>query len=123
MQSPSLNDADLARGTAVEVCAVEDLAPGEVRRLDITPPLALFNVDGEFYAIDDTCSHAKASLSEGDVDPDTCAVECPFHISQFDLRTGRPRSLPASKPVRTHTVQIRDGVITVLVGVPRTGGQ
>ncbi len=110
-------------GTAVEVCRVEDLPDGEVRRVEVEPPLAVFNVEGVFYAIDDTCSHAKASLSEGDVDPKACTVECPFHIAQFDLRTGKPQSLPASKPVRTHTVEIRDGVVTVLVGVPRAGGQ
>jgi 3-phenylpropionate/trans-cinnamate dioxygenase ferredoxin subunit len=101
----------------VEICRVDELGVGEVRRVDVDPPLAVFNVDGVLYAIDDTCTHANASLSDGDVDPDACTVECPFHISQFDLRTGKPRSLPASRPVRTHAVEIRDGVITVLVGV------
>lgn len=109
--------AALEVGTAVEVCAVEDLPAGEVRLVEVEPPLAVFNVEGLLYAIDDTCTHAKASLSDGDVDPDECTVECPYHIAQFDLRTGRPQSLPASKPVRTHTVEIRDGTITVLVGV------
>ena len=82
--------------------------------VEIEPPLAVFNVEGVLYAIDDTCTHAKASLSDGDVEG--CMVECPFHMAQFDLRTGRPRSLPASKPVRTHAVEIRSGTITVLVG-------
>jgi 3-phenylpropionate/trans-cinnamate dioxygenase ferredoxin subunit len=109
--------------TVVEVCRIDDLPPGEVRLVEVEPPLAVFNVEGVFYAIDDTCTHAQASLSDGDVDPLTCTVECPFHIAQFDLRTGKPQSLPASKPVRTHTVEIRDGIITVLVGVPRAGGQ
>jgi 3-phenylpropionate/trans-cinnamate dioxygenase ferredoxin subunit len=109
--------AALEVGAAVEVCAVQDLPAGEVRLVEVEPPLTVFNVEGLLYAIDDTCTHAKASLSDGDVDPDECTVECPFHIAQFDLRTGRPRSLPASKPVRTHTVEIRDGIITVLVGV------
>jgi 3-phenylpropionate/trans-cinnamate dioxygenase ferredoxin subunit len=111
-----------APAVVVEVCRVEDLPAGEVRRLEVEPPIAVFNVEGVLYAIDDTCTHAKASLSDGDVDPDKCIVECPFHIAQFDLRTGKARA-PASKPVRTHTVEIRDGVITVLVGVPRAGGQ
>ncbi|HVE24578.1 MAG TPA: bifunctional 3-phenylpropionate/cinnamic acid dioxygenase ferredoxin subunit [Sporichthya sp.] len=115
MQTPSL--AAAAAGV-VEVCHVDDLPAGAVRRLEVTPPLAVFNVDGLLYAIDDTCTHANASLSDGDVDPVDCTVECPFHIAQFDLRTGKPQSLPASKPVRTHTVEIRDGVITVLVGIP-----
>ncbi|HEY1972972.1 MAG TPA: bifunctional 3-phenylpropionate/cinnamic acid dioxygenase ferredoxin subunit [Pseudonocardia sp.] len=99
----------------VEVCAVAELPAGEVRRLEIAPPIAVFNVAGLLYAIDDTCTHADASLADGDVDD--CFVECPFHIARFDLRTGRPGSLPATKPVRTHTVQVRDGRILVLVGV------
>ncbi len=101
-------------GTAVEVCALDELPAGEIRRVDVEPPLAVFNVDGVLFAIDDTCSHAEASLSEGDVDG--CFVECPFHLAQFDLRTGKPQSLPASKPVRTHAVEVRDGTVTVLVG-------
>jgi 3-phenylpropionate/trans-cinnamate dioxygenase ferredoxin subunit len=105
--------------TVVEVCPVADLAAGEVRVVEIEPPISVFNVDGLLFAIDDTCTHAKASLADGDVevDGDDCFVECPFHIAQFDLRTGKPQSLPASKPVRTHTVEVRDGTITVRVGV------
>jgi 3-phenylpropionate/trans-cinnamate dioxygenase ferredoxin subunit len=108
-----------AVGTVVEVCPVADLPAGEVRVVEIEPPISVFNVDGLLFAIDDTCTHAKASLADGDVevDGDDCFVECPFHIAQFDLRTGKPQSLPASKPVRTHTVEVRDGTITVLVGV------
>lgn len=100
----------------VEVCHIDDLPAGEVRLVEVEPPLAVFNVSGVLYAIDDTCTHSKASLSDGDVDPVTCAVECPFHLAQFDLRTGK-HSLPANMPVRTHTVEVRDGTITVLVGV------
>ncbi|MBA3742961.1 bifunctional 3-phenylpropionate/cinnamic acid dioxygenase ferredoxin subunit [Sporichthya sp.] len=103
---------------AVEVCPVTELPAGEIRLVEIEPPISVFNVGGLLFAIDDTCTHAKASLSDGDVeiDGDDCYVECPFHLAQFDLRTGRP-SLPASKPVRTHTVEICDGLITVLVGI------
>jgi 3-phenylpropionate/trans-cinnamate dioxygenase ferredoxin subunit len=105
--------------TIVEVCPVAELPAGEIRLVEIEPPISVFNVGGLLFAIDDTCTHAKASLADGDIEIDgaDCFVECPFHIAQFDLRTGRPQSLPASKPVRTHTVVIRDGVITVLVGV------
>jgi 3-phenylpropionate/trans-cinnamate dioxygenase ferredoxin subunit len=96
------------------VCAVDELPPGQVRKVDAERPIAVFNVDGVFYAIDDTCSHADASLSEGDLEGHL--VECPWHVSRFDRRTGRPCSLPASKPVRTHAVEIRDGNVVVLVG-------
>ncbi|MGK2882355.1 MAG: bifunctional 3-phenylpropionate/cinnamic acid dioxygenase ferredoxin subunit [Mycobacterium sp.] len=99
----------------ISVCPAEELSPGEARVVEIDPPIAVFNVDGVFYAIDDTCSHAKASLADGDLEG--CYVECPFHASQFDLRTGEPNGLPASLPVATHTVEIRSGVLTVLVGV------
>jgi 3-phenylpropionate/trans-cinnamate dioxygenase ferredoxin subunit len=97
------------------VCPVEDLEPGEPLLLETVPPISVWNVDGVLYAIDDTCSHAEASLADGDVEG--CLVECPFHMAKFDLRTGEPESLPATVPVRTHAVEVRDGMITVLVGV------
>lgn len=99
----------------IEVCSVADLAPDGVWRADTEPPIAVFNVDGLIFAIDDTCTHAEASLADGYVNG--CFVECPFHLAPFDLRTGRPSSLPATKPVRTHTVEVRDGQIYVLLGV------
>lgn len=98
----------------VSVCAVADLEPGEPVLLKTVPPISVWNVDGVVYAIDDTCSHAEASLADGDVEG--CLVECPFHMAQFDLRTGEPEGLPATVPVRTHAVEIRDGMVTVLVG-------
>nr|WP_243788446.1 bifunctional 3-phenylpropionate/cinnamic acid dioxygenase ferredoxin subunit [Saccharopolyspora gloriosae] len=72
----------------------------------------MFNVDGELFAIDDTCTHQDASLSDGFLEG--CAVECPLHAACFDLRTGRPSGPPAKKPVRTHQVSVDDGLIYVL---------
>jgi 3-phenylpropionate/trans-cinnamate dioxygenase ferredoxin subunit len=66
--------------------------------------IAVFRVGDAWYAIDDTCSHADASLAEGDFDSDELCVECPLHGSMFDLRTGRPRTLPAFEPVKTYKV-------------------
>jgi 3-phenylpropionate/trans-cinnamate dioxygenase ferredoxin subunit len=98
----------------VEVARVEDIPPGHAARLTIEGvPVALFNVGGEFHALDDTCSHAEASLSEGELDVDECSIECPLHGSTFDLRTGEPLSLPAVIPVRVHDVVIEDGLIKV----------
>ena len=57
-------------------------------------PIALFNYEGEYYALDDICSHAEASLSEGDVYD--CKVECPLHGAEFDLKTGDAVTLPLS---------------------------
>ena len=67
----------------------------------------------EVFAIGDRCSHAEASLSEGEVFDHE--VECPRHGSTFDLRTGKPQSLPATKPVPTYLVQIEDGNVYVEV--------
>ena len=98
----------------VTVARVEDIPPGHAARVEIDGrPVAIFNCDGEIFALDDTCSHAEASLSEGELDPDSCAIECPLHGSQFDLRTGEPLSLPAVLPVASHRVVIEDGVVRV----------
>ena len=95
----------------ITACAVEDLPVGESVRLPGEVAIAVFNADGEFYAIDDTCSHQDASLSEGWLEG--CFVECPLHAASFDLRTGVPTCLPAKKPVRTYPVVVEDGVIYV----------
>ena len=70
------------------------------------------NIDGEFYAIDDTCN---ASLADG------CTIECSLHASCFDLRTGEPSGPPAKIPVRTHLVTVVDGVVHVHPGVAAEG--
>jgi 3-phenylpropionate/trans-cinnamate dioxygenase ferredoxin subunit len=94
---------------------VIDIPPGHAARVEIEDvPVAIFNLGGTFYAVDDTCSHAEASLSEGDLDPGRCAIECPLHGSTFDLRTGEPLTLPAVEPVRVHHIEAGDdGVLRV----------
>jgi 3-phenylpropionate/trans-cinnamate dioxygenase ferredoxin subunit len=71
--------------------------------------IAMFRVGEEIFALDDRCSHAEAWLSEGEVFDTT--VECPRHGSEFDLRTGKPLSLPATKPVRVYQVSVEDGTV------------
>jgi 3-phenylpropionate/trans-cinnamate dioxygenase ferredoxin subunit len=71
----------------------------------------MFRVGDEVYAVGDTCSHAEASLAEGEVFD--MSVECPRHGSEFDLRTGAPSSLPATSPVPTYGVSIEDGTVYV----------
>ncbi|GAA0535328.1 bifunctional 3-phenylpropionate/cinnamic acid dioxygenase ferredoxin subunit [Saccharopolyspora subtropica] len=94
------------------VGAVSDIPVGESVRVQGSVPIAVFNADGVFYAIDDTCTHQDASLSDGWLEG--CAVECPLHAACFDLRTGRPSGPPARTPVRTHEVVISDGMVYVL---------
>jgi 3-phenylpropionate/trans-cinnamate dioxygenase ferredoxin component len=95
----------------IEVCALADLPPGEATRVLAHVPVAVFNADGELLAIDDTCTHQDASLSEGWLEG--CVVECPLHAACFDLRTGKPTGLPAKKPVRTYPVHVQGGVVYV----------
>jgi len=61
----------------------------------------------EFFAVENLCSHAAVALSEGEVED--CTVECWLHGSRFDLRTGKPTGLPATEPIATFPVEIRDG--------------
>src|SRR4028118_1709856 len=82
----------------IPVCPTTALPPGEAVRGDGDEPIAVFNVDGEFYAIDDTCTHQDASLADGWLDG--CVVECPLHASCFDLRTGKVSGPPAKTPHR-----------------------
>ena len=82
---------------------------GEAVRVDGPTPIAVFNADGELYAIDDTCTHQDASLADGWLEG--CEVECPLHASTFDLRTGSVDAPPARRPVRTHQVLVEDGTV------------
>lgn len=100
----------------ITLARTDDILPGQVARAEINETaVAIFNCAGQFFVIDDTCSHAQAALSDGDLDIDRCAIECPLHGSAFDLRTGDPLSLPAVEPVRTYPVDITDGEIRVEV--------
>ena len=93
----------------ISVCPMAALPPGEAIRVEADEPVAVFNVDGVLYAIDDTCTHQDASLADGWVED--CAVECPLHASCFDLRTGKVSGPPAKFPVRTHRVVVQDGMV------------
>ena len=94
-------------GEARRLCARADLAPGTARCFAVDGhKIALVRIDDDFYAIDDTCSHADYSLSEGDVWTDEREIECPKHGSTFSLETGEPATLPATQPVRAYDVKI-----------------
>lgn len=67
----------------------------------------------ELYCLENICSHEHFPLSDGEVDPSTCEIECARHGAVFDLVTGEPRSLPATRPVRTFPIAVRDGMVTV----------
>jgi len=92
----------------VKVATTQEIPEGEARRFrhDSTE-VAVANLGGgEFRAIDAICSHALSYLDEGEVDPDMETIECAKHGSTFDLNTGRPRTLPATQPVRAYAVTV-----------------
>ena len=93
---------------------MEELPPGskKIVRAGLLA-IGVFNADGELYAIEDCCSHDDGPLAEGDWEPDECVVVCPRHGSRFDLRTGRPLTLPAWEPVDTYPVRVVDGIVRV----------
>ncbi len=86
-------------------CLLDELAPNSAMRVVLEgTAMAVVRTDEGVFAINDRCSHADVSLSEGEVDG--CAIECWLHGSAFDLRTGAPLSLPAIFPVPTYAVRI-----------------
>jgi 3-phenylpropionate/trans-cinnamate dioxygenase ferredoxin subunit len=96
----------------VTVLDADALAPGQAARVVVgDEEIALYNVDGEFFATSDICSHEEASLSDGELFDHV--VECPLHGARFDVRTGKPLSLPAVYPVKTFPVRVVDGKLQV----------
>jgi 3-phenylpropionate/trans-cinnamate dioxygenase ferredoxin component len=91
----------------LRVCSVKDVEAGSARRFDVdSHRLCVVHVGDDFYVIDDTCTHADYSLSEGDIWEDDLEIECPKHGSTFSLETGEPATLPATQPVRVYDVKI-----------------
>ena len=98
----------------IDVCPVDELPPGSVKIVRAgSLALGVYNLDGEFYSIEDRCSHDDGPLAEGDFDAEDAVVVCPRHGSRFDIRTGRPLTLPAYEPVDTFPVVVEDGWVKV----------
>ena len=96
----------------VKVARVEDIHPGEKRIYEVDGILVvLVNLDGEFYAIEDTCTHDGGPLGEGEMQ--NGHLICPRHGARFDIRTGAALSLPAVDPTNTYEVRVQDGDIYV----------
>jgi nitrite reductase/ring-hydroxylating ferredoxin subunit len=98
---PAAKTSDVAQGTAIKVT---------VGDCDI----ALFNLGGTFYATDESCTHAFASLVDGYIDGDE--VECPLHGARFSIPTGEVLAEPATENLATYPVRVEDDVI--LIGIP-----
>ncbi len=98
----------------VKLGALDDFPDGRGVRVEIGElEIAVFRIGAEVRALGDRCSHARASLSEGEIFDGE--VECPRHGSPFDLVTGKPLGLPATSPVPVFPVEVRDGYVYLTV--------
>ena len=99
----------------IPVAKTSDLPPGTMICVDVAGKRILVaNVDGVYYATDDTCTHEDASLASGSLSGEL--VKCPLHGSRFSLRTGEPMEDPAEEPLRCFPVDVREGDVLVAIG-------
>lgn len=99
-------------GKFVKVADAKDIAAGTGILVELDGErIALFNVNGTFHAIADTCTHSGGPLSEGDLDGDV--VTCPWHGAQFDVKTGEVMGPPADEPVISYRVKVNGSDILV----------
>lgn len=98
----------------VTVCRVDDVPPGEMRSFQVEgEDVAIANLDGDFVAFGDVCTHQQCSLAEGDLDDTT--VICACHGSEFDVRTGEVLSGPATESEPVFEVLVENGEVKVAV--------
>lgn len=96
----------------VNVAEEKDFPPGTFRCVDIDDVLvAVFNLDGEFHAIENVCSHEYAELTDGEIEDNE--IVCPLHGARFDIRTGEALTPPAYEPVAKLPVRVDGGVVQV----------
>jgi len=98
----------------IELCNAADVAAGTALKVETAGlSVAVFNVDGEFYVLDDLCTHGPGSLSEGYIEGDV--VECNFHNGQFNIRTGEVVLPPCMIPMKTYPTSVENGKVVIEV--------
>jgi 3-phenylpropionate/trans-cinnamate dioxygenase ferredoxin subunit len=98
----------------VKVATRAELPPGGKKLVEVDGrAIAVFHCDGAYYAIDDVCTHDGGPLAEGELIG--CEIQCPRHGARFDVKTGRPLSMPAIEPVASHGVEVRGDEIYVAI--------
>ena len=94
----------------VQVAGVGEIALGKYKLIEIDEvPIAVFNLEGEFYAIEDICTHDGGVLTGGCIEG--CQIECPRHGARFDIRTGEALTPPAYEPTATFPIKIENDTI------------
>lgn len=96
----------------VKVARTDEIAPGTKKTVEVDGiEVVIVNLNGEFYAIEDVCTHDGGPLGEGELEG--CQIICPRHGARFDVRTGQALTLPAFEPAPTYEVKIEDGDVLV----------
>lgn len=99
----------------VALCRKSEVAQGQAIRIEKNGlVLAVFNLNGEYFVTDDTCTHGPGSLSEGSIEGDV--VECDFHNGAFNIRTGEVVAPPCMIPLKTYVTQIEGDEVTITLG-------
>jgi ethylbenzene dioxygenase ferredoxin component len=97
----------------LKLCKTDEVNEGEALQANPEgmPAVAVYLLDGEYYASDDMCTHGMAWLTDGYVEDGE--VECPFHGGRFDIKTGEPTAFPCVVGVKTYPVTIEDGYVCI----------
>jgi len=95
-----------------DVANVDELLPGAYKIIDVDDVLiAVFNINGEYFAIEDSCTHDGECLTGGDIEGEE--IICPRHGARFNIKTGEALTAPAYEPATTFPVRIKNNIIQV----------
>ncbi len=107
---------DESRVDFIEIAPASELPPGERLFVEIGgKPVVIFNIAGQFFSIEDVCSHDDGPVGEGALESYT--ITCPRHGAQFDVRTGKVLQMPAVVDIPAYPVKVVDGMIQL--GIPK----
>jgi nitrite reductase/ring-hydroxylating ferredoxin subunit len=96
----------------VKVAETKDIAPSNMKGIDLAgEKVCIANIEGNYYAIGNVCTHMGGPLADGKLEG--YEIQCPWHGSKFDVRTGEPTKPPARRAVPTYEVRIEDDNILV----------
>jgi len=105
----------------IAVAKASDIPTGQVRTFEHQDrSIAVCNVEGQFYAVEDTCTHDDGPLGEGVLEG--CSIECPRHGARFDVRSGEVLQMPAAFPIRTFETKVEQGTVFVKVEANELAG-